>query len=279
MLIDASTLRRRLAAGEKFDLIDVRDHADWQQATLPNAHHLNVYDYFIPDATEAGVQQMAASFLHAWRQLPRRPDAIPVFFEQQVGMRSPRGVWFCELTGERSMLLDGGLDAWRLAGGTVLPGQGISAVVSASRHLPLPVDFRRECTATRDEVIRADGVTTVILDARRPAEFDGSFVHPCCPRAGRIPGATLLFWEDMVQDGRFLPPEEIARRAQAAGLQPHQRIIAYCHRGARAATVTTALRLAGYTRLAVYVGSWHEWAEHEELPLQRGEPTDAGPQA
>ncbi|STS10597.1 Uncharacterised protein [Ewingella americana] len=39
----------------------------------------------------------------------------------------------------------------------------------------------------------------------------------------------------------------------------------YCHRGARAATVLAALRLAGYQNLAIYVGSWHEWAEHEEL--------------
>jgi thiosulfate/3-mercaptopyruvate sulfurtransferase len=80
----------------------------------------------------------------------------------------------------------------------------------------------------------------------------------------------LLFWEDVLENGAFRPAAEIAQRAEQAGLHPQQRIMIYCHRGARAATVLAALTLAGYQNLAIYVGSWHEWAEHVELDLVTG---------
>ncbi|KAA8726877.1 sulfurtransferase [Ewingella americana] len=267
MLIQAADLLAQLARGEQFLLIDVREQADWQQASLPNAVNLNVYDYFIPDCTEAGLATMAHSFQQAWRQLPQAENRIPVFFEQRVGMRSPRGAWFAWFIGcEEALILDGGLEAWVAAGGPLAPGQGASAVVSPS-EIPAPAltPRQRQWVASRDEVIAAGGVQSVILDARRPSEFDGSFVHDCCHRAGRIPGAHLLFWEDVLENGAFRPAAEIAQRAEQAGLHSRQRIMIYCHRGARAATVLAALRLAGYQNLAIYVGSWHEWAEHEEL--------------
>lgn len=272
MLIQTTDLLAQLAQGEAYLLIDVRDLSDWQQASLPEAVNLNVYDYFIPDCTEAGLATMAHSFQQAWQRLLQGEKRIPVFFEQQVGMRSPRGAWFAWFIGcEEALILDGGLNAWVAAGGQLAPGQGTSAVVSPDT-LPAPAltSEQRHWVASRDEVMAADGVKSVILDARRPSEFDGSFVHDCCHRAGRIPGAHLLFWEDVVANGAFLPADEIARRAEQAGLHPQQRILIYCHRGARAATVLAALKLAGYQHLAIYVGSWHEWAEHGELGLASG---------
>jgi len=272
MLIEAAELRARQAFGQRFLLIDTRDVADWQRATLPGAVSLNVYDYFIPDCTEEGLATMAHSVERAWQQLPLQSDLTPVFFEQQVGMRSPRGAWFAWFIGrEDALILNGGVEAWIAAGGTLAAGEGAQAtVLPGNDPAPALTARQRQWVASRDEMIEADGINTVILDARRPSEFDGSFVHDCCHRAGRIPGAHLLFWEDVVENGAFVPAADIARRAANAGLKPQQRIMIYCHRGARAATVLAALRRAGYRHLAIYVGSWHEWAEHGELPLLGG---------
>ncbi|WP_047606906.1 sulfurtransferase [Rahnella aquatilis] len=272
IIISAAELPERHKNGEQFALIDVREIAQWQAATLPGAHHLNVYDYFIPDSTEAGNNSLLNAFQRAWASLNISDNVTPVFFEQQVGMRSPRGAWFALCGGIRQpLVLDGGLDAWQRAGGELMPGTGHSAVISAENP-----DYRavnpqgNTLTATRAEVLAAQASGAQILDARRPTEFSGEFAHECCHRAGRIPGASLLFWEDVVHNGAFRDATEIRHRAEKAGLHPDRRVIIYCHRGARAATVFTALQLAGYRQLAIYVGSWHEWAEHSELPLLTG---------
>lgn len=271
-VISAADLLARSKKGEAFALIDVREHAQWQAHTLPGAHHLNVYDYFIPESTIAGIEGMANAFHRAWQQLVISDNVTPVFFEQQIGMRSPRGAWFAQFGGiARPLILDGGLDAWAQAGGTLLPGIGRSAVISAENPDTAVASVHlKSLSATRDEVLAAPANGVQILDARRPTEFSGEFAHACCHRAGRIPGAALLFWEDVVQDGAFLSAQDIRQRALKAGLQPDRPVIIYCHRGARAATVYCALQRAGYRQLAVYVGSWHEWAEHPELPLLTG---------
>ncbi|CAM3415136.1 sulfurtransferase [Rouxiella silvae] len=272
MLIEAADLLARMKAGEKFITVDVRDKALWQQRTLPGAYHLNVYDYFIPDSTEFGIQQMANAFQHAWQQLKLSDGVTPVFFEQQVGMRSPRGAWFAQFARIQEVyILNGGLDAWLSAGGELLPGNGYSATVDLDFT---DVACRKKgdglLVATRDEVINAQAKGATLIDARRPSEFYGEFAHDCCPRAGRIPGAVLLFWEDVLQNGAIIDAASLRQLAGLVGLSPQRRLIIYCHRGARAATVYAALKVAGYENLAIYVGSWHEWAEHSELPILTG---------
>lgn len=267
MLIDAAELRARLAAGERFTLLDARDSDAWRTATLPDAHAFNVYDYFIPDSTEQEIAAMAGVFQRAWQSLGT-DSATPVWFEEETGMRSPRGAWFHWLIGrDDALILNGGVRAWQNAGGELRPGRGEHTLLAPQPGADNAVRFQRERVASREEVLRADGERTVILDARRASEHDGSFVHDCCARAGRIPGSQLLFWEEVIADGKFRPAAEIRAAAHKAGFSPHQRIITYCHRGARAATVYAALKHAGFRDLAVYVGSWHEWSEHKELPV------------
>ncbi|MNL77581.1 Thiosulfate sulfurtransferase [compost metagenome] len=74
----------------------------------------------------------------------------------------------------------------------------------------------------------------------------------------------------MLKDGKYRPAEEIRRIAEAAGLSPDREIITYCHRGARAATALYGLKLAGFDKLKIYVGSWHEWAGNAALPIEIG---------
>ena len=274
MIIGAKALHLRQSRGEHFLLIDVRDVEEWRDATLPGAQHCNVYDYFIEDCTEQGLAVMATEAAAALAPLfSTDPSATPVFFEDQVGMRSPRGAWFSWLIGrDDALILDGGMASWRDAGFATDPGRGISRTIA---HLPAPAGspWNARVVCSREQMIHADGLSAMIVDARRPSEFDGSFVHSCCSRAGRIPGAKLLFWENVIENSRFCSPEVIKQRALAAGLSQQAHLQVYCHRGARAATVMAALRLAGFNHVSVYVGSWHEWAGHGELPLAFGHET------
>jgi thiosulfate/3-mercaptopyruvate sulfurtransferase len=265
MIIAAAELLQTLPEG-KLVPIDVRPEAVWREATIPGAVNLNVYDYFIPESDEAGIAGMAAGAREAFERLGLGKNRIPVFFEEQTGMVSPRGLWFHELAGfEGGLILDGGFKEWIAAGGETVPGVGIADAITQSETAANP--FHRELAASTEEVLSH---TADIFDVRRRTEFEGTFLHPCCARPGRVPHAHFAFYEDMLVDGKYRPASEIRAIADAAGLTPDREIITYCHRGARAATALYGLRLAGFDKVKIYVGSWHEWAGNSTLPIEIG---------
>lgn len=248
-------------------LVDVRPEAAFRAGTLPGAAGLDVYDYFVPDSMKGGIEDLVAAAASGMAAVGANRAATTVFFEAQTGMVSPRGLWFHEFAGlSGGLVLDGGIEAWQ---GLRDPGFGSYHRVRAGSKAPAATRIRRDLLATVDDVLDRDA-HTVLLDVRRRSEHDGTFVHPCCGRAGRIPGSVFLFWEDMLRNGRFRAPTEIAARALAAGLAPHLPFIAYCHRGARAAAALYGLRRAGFPLGRVFVGSWHEWADRIDLPAEMG---------
>ncbi len=99
-----------------------------------------------------------------------------------------------------------------------------------------------------------------LLDVRTASEFDGSGGSPCDPRQGHIPGARNVDVYSLMQ----LEREQIEA---AIGVEPGAEIVAYCHSGSRSAIATQLLRALGY-EARNYVGSWHEWSRHDDLPIE-----------
>ncbi|ANF56319.1 sulfurtransferase [Halotalea alkalilenta] len=260
-IIDAAQLASRLARPGTL-LVDVRSADAWRASTLPGAVHLDAYSVFIDRSDDEGIQHLVAAAAQALAEIGAFSATQTIYFETATGMVSPRALWFHELLGlPNGRILDGGIDAWHAIAGELAPGAGASSTIALERRAVAPAAWRAESIASYDEVTAADGVETVVVDVRRFSEYQGEFVHPCCARGGRIPGSVHLFWEDVLQGGSYRSPSEILARATEAGLDPRQTLILYCHRGARAATVFYALRMAGFSKLKVFVGSWHEWAE------------------
>jgi thiosulfate/3-mercaptopyruvate sulfurtransferase len=99
-----------------------------------------------------------------------------------------------------------------------------------------------------------------VLDVRTAPEFDGSAGNSCDPRQGHIPGARN------VEVSRLMHLEREQIEA-VVGVEPGAEIVAYCHSGSRSAVATQILRELGY-EARNYVGSWHEWSRHDDLPVE-----------
>ena len=103
-----------------------------------------------------------------------------------------------------------------------------------------------------------------ILDVRSKKEFDGELVRAA--RGGHIPTSTNIdYTENIAKDGTLKNNEELSKLYQ---LPKDAEIVTYCQGAYRAANTYMALKKIGFTKVKVYLGSWGEWGNKLELPIE-----------
>ena len=176
--------------------------------------------------------------------------------------------WILKWLGHDAVaVLDGGLQAWKDAGGALASGPSES-VNAAQFDIKAPL---RQLVLT-DEVLTSLGRPgQTIVDARAGARYRGE-VEPLDPVAGHIPGAlNRPFTENFTEDGRFKKPEQLkAEWAQVLTGRPASSVVHHCGSGVTAVPNLMAMELAGYGPTALYAGSWSEWCNTPGLPCAKG---------
>jgi thiosulfate/3-mercaptopyruvate sulfurtransferase len=196
-------------------------------------------------------------------------DTQVIAYDEINGSFAARAWWLLRWVGhDRAAVLDGGLQAWLKAGGAVESGEP-EMRPRAAVFAPRP-DAAAVVTAA--ELIEAlEDRRRLVVDARAPERFAGT-VEPIDPVAGHVPGAiNHPFTANLGEDGRFLPPAELARRwlERLKGTAPAD-VIAMCGSGVTACHDLLALELAGLPGAKLYAGSWSEWIRDPKRPIARG---------
>ncbi|MDJ0341556.1 sulfurtransferase [Streptomyces sp. H10-C2] len=191
-------------------------------------------------------------------------DRDVVVYDDWQGWGAARAWWMLRWTGHpRVRVLDGGLAAWTAAGqpletGTADPVQGNFTPAVGSMAL---------LTADDAALLARTGV---LFDARAAERYRGD-VEPIDRVGGHIPGAVSApTMENVMADGRFLPPAELLARFVDLGVKESAEVGAYCGSGVSGAHEVLALAVAGIPA-ALYVGSWSEWSADPDRPVATGD--------
>lgn len=165
-------------------------------------------------------------------------------------------------------LLNGGWTKW-IAEGRPTTRDAPTLAAATFRARP---DMR--WIATAQDVLSSIGKPdTRIVDARTTMERAGTELRGI-KRGGYIKSSVHVYWEDALDPvtKAFKPAAEIEKPYRANGITPAQEVITYCQVGMRASHNLFALALIGHTKLRVYYGSWEEWGNRDDLPVEKRQP-------
>lgn len=264
LLTTPAALEAAIHGAEKPLVIDLRPPEEFCAGHIPGAVHLDLWGLSLID-TDPGPLKAFMWIIDHLFNLRGVDAATPVVvYDDRSGMRAARAFWFLEYFGHpRAQVLDGGFGAWVAAGMTVTQ-EAAPPPKSTWTGTPQP-----QAIATwRDVKDRLGHPDVVILDTRSDGEYQGTMVR--ARRGGAIPGAVHVEWSrNLGPDGAFKPAAELRAMYESAGVTADKEVVTYCQGGYRAAHSYLALRLLGYPRVRNYTGSWKEWGDREELPIER----------
>jgi thiosulfate/3-mercaptopyruvate sulfurtransferase len=202
-------------------------------------------------------------------------DATVVLYGDKNNWFAAYAYWYLKTYGHQDVrILDGGRQKW------VDEGRELTTDQPSREQTQYSASDRNEAIrARRDAVQQAIGEQTkALVDVRSPQEFAGELVSPPgyeqegAQRAGHIPTAASIPWAQAVRDdGTFKPADELRELYESKGITPEKDVTAYCRIGERSAHTWFVLReLLGYEKVKNYDGSWTEWGNLVDVPIEKG---------
>jgi thiosulfate/3-mercaptopyruvate sulfurtransferase len=202
-------------------------------------------------------------------------DATVVLYGDKNNWFAAYAYWYLKIYGHGDVrILDGGRQKW------IDEGRELTTEVPS----PAPASYR---ASERDDSLRAyrDQVREwlgaeerALVDVRSPGEYAGDLIAPPgyeqegAQRAGHIPTAVSIPWASAVaDDGTFKSPDELRELYGGKGVTPDKEVTAYCRIGERSAHTWFVLHeLLGFERVRNYDGSWTEWGNLVDVPIEKG---------
>jgi thiosulfate/3-mercaptopyruvate sulfurtransferase len=252
---------------ENVKLIEISTNADdYAAGHLPGALHIHgVEELTNPDDVTRGqiLAQDALSELLSRNGVSQ--DDTLVFHDRSNNLWASRAYWALKYYQHDDVrLYNGGVTRW-LADGQELSTDAVA--VEPSEYVAGEADAALR-TTTEYVVEKLEDDNALLCDTRSPDEFAGTDVRAA--RGGHVPGAINVEWVHAVNaDGTFKDAESLYELYTKAGFTPDKEIITYCQTGVRGAHTWFVLsELLGYPDVRNYDGSWEEYGNQEDTPIQ-----------
>lgn len=261
MIIETCELKEKLDDPDLL-IIDARSWKEYSNGHIPGSVNLDLFAFHWADTSEEGMRAFNRQMAQLLGSVGVSYDKSVVFYDEVSGMLAARGVWLLEYFSHGDVaMLDGGIRKW-IDDGYELQNEPV-AYKPARFEPKINANVLATLSYVKDNLKRGD---VKLVDARSPTEYSGEAIRAA--RSGHIPGAINVDWEENIaESGTFRSEGELNKLYDKIGKEDE--VITYCQGGYRAAHDYLALKKLGFNKLRVYIGSWYEWGNMPDLPVEK----------
>lgn len=240
---------------------------DYETAHIPTAKFTTVAGLNNPDDPITGQIGTPEQVAEALGNLGILAEDTIILYDTSNNLSATRAYWVLKYyQHELVYIYNGGSKLWRADEqefATGAPPEVEPVVYEIAEADP---DIR---TTGEYVVERLDDADVQLCDTRSADEYLGFDVR--AEYGGHIPGAINLEWTETVdaETGVFKSYEVLDALFKLAGFDREKQIITYCQTGVRGAHVWFVLReLLGYPDVRNYDGSWVEYGNNSDFPIE-----------
>ena len=264
LLISTKDLHNRVSKSKNRNIIiDTRSFSEYKNGHIPGAINIDLFQLHWFDTSKKGIKDFNRQTRMLLSHIGIQTKSHVIFYDNVSGILAARGVWLLLYFSHKKVgILDGGFEKWKKE------GYDIEVKTNPLKYSEFKGRVNYKVLATAKEIKGLlNNKNVSIVDARTGKEFNGSDVRAV--RRGHIPLAINIDWENNIENGVFKSNSKLSRIY--SDVPKKSQIITYCQGGYRAANAFLALKLLGYDKVKMYLGSWGEWGNKLDLPVSNGE--------
>lgn len=249
---------------------------DTSSAENYNLHHVPGAIHITPKSLQGGTAPVPGK-LPSIEQLTKlfsdvglTADKHVIAYDDEGGGWAGRLIWTLDVIGHKNYsYLNGGLPTW------VNENHPIETIANHANKTDITINIDQTFIAEVDDIInhldhqKLSDQNFAIWDARSAAEYDGSKV--LTKRGGHIPGAINIDWLELMdrqRNMRLVNLEQLQQRLNTLGLSKDKQIITHCQTHHRSGLSYLAMKVLGYPNIKGYHGSWSEWGNRDDTPIE-----------
>ena len=263
-LVSTSWVEERLD-DKNLKIIDIRLPEDYAAGHIPDSVNLSYKELQVERDGVKGLIPSEKEMATKLSALGIKDTDTIVVVDHIKNLWSSRLLWTLEVYGHGdTKLMDGSYSLWESEGKKITSD---STSISSSKY-SFTGEAKPELIISLQKVMESiDDETSIVLDTRSADEYAGRDVR--AERGGHIPESIHVEWVQNVDaDGKFLPAEDLKNLYNSTSVTNDLDIYTLCQTAVRATHSWFVLQeLLGYENVAVYDGSWTEWGNIENTPI------------